>query len=627
MNLTRIRRLVQLIGLLQAGKGQNADQLSARCHVSRRTLFRDLDLLRQAGVPVLFDDDDGCYRIEQNYFLPPTTFTAEETLAMLLVCYEMGSGRVPFYDAARQAAIKVEACLPARLREQVRDVTAAVQIRLTPSNPLTGIEPVYRQLLHCAAQREAVRIRYTSFGDEGEIVTKLSPYRLLFSRRSWYAIGRSSLHREVRTFNVGRISELRLLSENFEVPRGFSVERYLGNAWHLIAEPGPDAHVLVRFEKLVARNVAEVQWHKTQRVRIPARRPARFSRHGLGIERNRLVDSGLCRPGRGARAAAATATRGRARRPPGQSLCTERFKRLSKRRLGEGDSPILLRGLRKIRTVPVGFRIDSKCRARALLTAGGRDETLDRGPDSARRDPRDRQSLAQSRQFTPQTRTAVPCSSRSMDSTASAKQPSSNCFASGWLPRGTTSSAASIRAARRWAKRFAACFLAPGGSRIDARSEMLLFMAARAQMVSELIAPALDAGRIVVSDRYLLANVVYQGYARGLDIEEIWQIGRVATAGISPDLTLVLDLPAAAAGERLARPLDRMESGGGSGFRDRVRSGFLAEAARRPDEIAVIDAARPIEVVQAEIRRRVEPILAARGKQRGGAEHLPIDRG
>ena len=68
------------------------------------------------------------------------------------------------------------------------------------------------------------------------------------------------------TFNVGRISELRLLAENFEVPRGFSVERYLGNAWHLIREPGPDAQVLVRFEKLVARNVAEVQWHKTQRV-------------------------------------------------------------------------------------------------------------------------------------------------------------------------------------------------------------------------------------------------------------------------------------------------------------------------------------------------------------------------
>ena len=91
MNLTRISRLVQLISLLQAGKGQNADELSALCGVSRRTMFRDLDLLRQAGVPVLFDDDEGWYRLEQHYFLPPTTFTAEEALAMLLVCYELGA--------------------------------------------------------------------------------------------------------------------------------------------------------------------------------------------------------------------------------------------------------------------------------------------------------------------------------------------------------------------------------------------------------------------------------------------------------------------------------------------------------------------------------------------------------
>ncbi|HEY1785480.1 MAG TPA: WYL domain-containing protein [Pirellulales bacterium] len=258
---------MQLISLLQAGKGQNADALSAFCGVSRRTLFRDLDLLRQAGVPVLFDDDEGCYRLEHAYFLPPTTFTTEEALAMLLVCYELGAGgRMPFYSAARQAAIKLEACLPASLREQVRSVTAAVQIHMTPTNPLAGAEPVYRQLLHCASHREAVRIRYQSFAEDAEIVTKLSPYRLLFSRHSWYAIGRSSLHREVRTFNVGRVGALQLLNERFEVPHQFSIDRYLGNAWHLIPEPGPDADVLVRFEKLVARNVAEVHWHKTQRV-------------------------------------------------------------------------------------------------------------------------------------------------------------------------------------------------------------------------------------------------------------------------------------------------------------------------------------------------------------------------
>ena len=87
--------------------------------------------------------------------------------------------------------------------------------------------------------------------------------------------------------------------------------------------------------------------------------------------------------------------------------------------------------------------------------------------------------------------------------------------------------------------------------------------------------PALEAGRrSIVSDRFLLANVVYQGYGRGLDVETIWDIGRAATGGVVPDLTVVLDMPIDAASDRLARPLDRMETGQDAAFRQRLRSGF-----------------------------------------------------
>jgi dTMP kinase len=142
---------------------------------------------------------------------------------------------------------------------------------------------------------------------------------------------------------------------------------------------------------------------------------------------------------------------------------------------------------------------------------------------------------------------------------------------------------------------------------IHRRSEMLLYMAARAQMVEEVIRPALEQGKTVLCDRYLLANVVYQGHAGGLDVATLWQVGRVSTDGLMPDLTIVLDVPAEAAAARLARPLDRMEKQGAA-FHARVREGFLAEAARSPDKIVVVDAARPIEDVQAEIRRIVDRV-------------------
>jgi dTMP kinase len=139
---------------------------------------------------------------------------------------------------------------------------------------------------------------------------------------------------------------------------------------------------------------------------------------------------------------------------------------------------------------------------------------------------------------------------------------------------------------------------------IHRRSEMLLYMAARTQMVEEVIRPALEQGKTVLCDRYLLANVAYQGYGGELDVATLWEVGRVATGGLMPDITIVLDVPAEVAAARMMRPLDRMEQQGAA-FHARVREGFLTEAAKTPDRIVVIDASRSVEEVQADIWKKV----------------------
>lgn len=142
--------------------------------------------------------------------------------------------------------------------------------------------------------------------------------------------------------------------------------------------------------------------------------------------------------------------------------------------------------------------------------------------------------------------------------------------------------------------------LLAGDTALGRRSEMLLYMAARAQLVDEVIGPALGAGKIVVSDRFLLANVVYQGHAGGLDPDVIWEVGKVATGGVRPDCTFLLDISPQAADRRLKRPLDRMESQG-SDYRERLRAGFLTEAARPDSLIHVVDADRDENAIHAEI--------------------------
>lgn len=138
------------------------------------------------------------------------------------------------------------------------------------------------------------------------------------------------------------------------------------------------------------------------------------------------------------------------------------------------------------------------------------------------------------------------------------------------------------------------------GAPIHRRSEMLLYMAARAQLVEEVIRPALTAGKTVISDRYLLANVVYQAHGGGLSADDVWEVGRVTVAGLMPDLVFLLDMPAERAAQRIQRQPDRMEAQGLE-YLERVRQGFLTEAARFPSQIAVINADQPIEAIHAAV--------------------------
>jgi dTMP kinase len=134
--------------------------------------------------------------------------------------------------------------------------------------------------------------------------------------------------------------------------------------------------------------------------------------------------------------------------------------------------------------------------------------------------------------------------------------------------------------------------------------EALLFMASRAQLVAEVIRPALAAGQAVLSDRFLLANVVYQGHAGGLEPDRLWDIGRFATGALEPDLTLVLDLPVPASLARRKADADRLESRGVD-YHVRVRDGFLTEARRYPERMVVVDALGQVDEVQARLRAQV----------------------
>jgi len=142
-------------------------------------------------------------------------------------------------------------------------------------------------------------------------------------------------------------------------------------------------------------------------------------------------------------------------------------------------------------------------------------------------------------------------------------------------------------------------------------TELLLYEAARADIVQKQIQPLIERGTIVLCDRFYDSTTAYQGYGRKLDVRMVKTLHRVAVGKIVPDLTLVFDLDVSAAFDRLGKDLDRLESQSRAFFR-RVRAGFLEIARKEKKRVKVIDATLPIAEVFEIVKRHLDHLLLHR---------------
>ncbi|MBO3095678.1 dTMP kinase [Cellulomonas dongxiuzhuiae] len=156
------------------------------------------------------------------------------------------------------------------------------------------------------------------------------------------------------------------------------------------------------------------------------------------------------------------------------------------------------------------------------------------------------------------------------------------------------------------------------GEDLDPRTEALLYAADRAHHVASLVRPALARGAVVLTDRYLDSSVAYQGTGRGLGAAEVERLSLWAVQGLLPHVTVLLDLDPAVGLARLTGDPDRLESAGDE-FHRRTRQAFLERAAADPGRWLVVDASQPAEVVAAQVRERLAPLLRPRADASAGA--------
>ncbi|RKY24390.1 MAG: WYL domain-containing protein [Planctomycetota bacterium] len=266
MKLSRVSRVMQILTTLQSGRRYAVEDLSKLFGTSRRTIFRDLKELQQIGVPYHYDAGAGGYTVDPEFFLPPIDLNLQEAMSLLLLVHKASRQiQLPSKNSALLAALKIENNLPAKIRQYCNTALRNISTKVGSQAPMNLLDKTFTQLQKAITTKKKVNIQYHSLFENKIIDTELCPYHLLYNRRAWYVLGLSELHKSVRTFKLNRIRELQTTEKRFLDGDNFDLDDYLGRAWSMIPQ-GRIYNVKLRFLPKVAENVAEVQWHSTQKV-------------------------------------------------------------------------------------------------------------------------------------------------------------------------------------------------------------------------------------------------------------------------------------------------------------------------------------------------------------------------
>jgi predicted DNA-binding transcriptional regulator YafY len=226
--MNRTDRLLAIILELQARGRQRAEDLAATFEVGKRTIYRDIQALCEAGVPVISTPGQG-YSLLEGYFLPPLRFTPDEALILLLGGDVMAQSFDAEYRAAAHAAgRKIAGALPEHLRGEVRSLQQSIRFVAEGAGDRPDVAELLRQLRRAIVGRHAVRFRYharhSQDGPSAYSTRLVDPYGLVHLLGVWLLTGYCHLRQDIRNFRVGRMDRLAVLAQTFTRPPDFKLE-------------------------------------------------------------------------------------------------------------------------------------------------------------------------------------------------------------------------------------------------------------------------------------------------------------------------------------------------------------------------------------------------------------------
>lgn len=264
---TALWRLAYLDNRLRSGSLVNARQLADELEVSIRTVYRDVEYLRdRLGAPVDYDASrKGYYYTEPSYQLPAISLTEGELLALFLAEKTLQQYQgTPYEQDIRTAFKKIVRFLPEEVSIQLSDLDSFYTFR-SSTTTLQDID-AFQTLVSAALERRRVRVNYRSTIRGEQTERDLDPYHLANVDGGWYLFAHCHLRNGVRVFRTDRIERIRKLRKAFERPEGFSPADHLDSAMAIYADESKPKRAILEFDEFASRFIGEKIWHPSQRL-------------------------------------------------------------------------------------------------------------------------------------------------------------------------------------------------------------------------------------------------------------------------------------------------------------------------------------------------------------------------
>lgn len=263
-------RLANIDKLIRNKRYPNCKFLADEFETSERTILRDIEAMKDSlGAPIRYSKErNGYYYEEEKFSLPAMRLTEGELVSIFLGAEIIKKLKnTPFGSKVKQAFEKIEAMLPESISLDPEEVSGAFSVQIENTRALdTRSARVFETLAKAIKEKKSVEVEYYSIGRNAVSKRILDPYHLRHMLGTWYLIAYCHFRKDVRTFAVNQIREIKVLKDKFEVQKGFSIEKFFEHSWG-IEEGGPLTTVVVKLDKEISRWYVDRRLHPSQKVK------------------------------------------------------------------------------------------------------------------------------------------------------------------------------------------------------------------------------------------------------------------------------------------------------------------------------------------------------------------------